>query len=505
VWAGVIGSPARTRSGSPARVAIRLVEASDDSKSVPAPVRAGLGSARCGRDHAGSIPPAQESPLKRTGVRSLIRPLQCLVLAGATLLTAAAGAAPAPAVPARERDQLFRAIDAEAPRAVALLEELVNLNSGTFNVAGVKQVGERLEQELRALGFATRWVPMDDVKRAPHLVAERQGRRGQKVLLIGHMDTVFEPFSPFRSFVRSGDTATGPGVHDMKGGLVVMLSALKALHAAKALDDRTITVFITADEEMPGEPATISRGEFVAAGRRADATLCFESGVRIDGRDYVSTARRGATDWRLNVHGKAAHSSGVFRPDVGDGAIYEMARILSRFHGELREPNLTYNVGLAAGGGSAKVDFNGTATAAGKVNIVAADARALGDIRALTPEQLERTKDRMRAILADNLPQTGAEIEFNDLMPPMAPTPRNAALHAQYTALSEAAGLGPVHVLDPMQRGAGDSAWVSPYVATLTGLGAAGSGSHTVNEAVDLSTLPLASKRAALMIRALTR
>lgn len=443
--------------------------------------------------------------MKRPEASYPTRALRALVVGVAVLSTAAAGAAPAPSVPARERDALFRAIDADAPQAVALLEEIVNINSGTFNVEGVKQVGERLERELEALGFTTRWVPMDEVKRAPHLVAERKGRRGQKLLLIGHMDTVFEPFSPFKTFVRNGDRATGPGVHDMKGGLVVMLSALKALHAAKALDDRTITVFVTADEEMPGEPAAISRGEFVEAGKRADATLCFESGMRVDGKDYVSTARRGATDWRLNVQGKAAHSSGVFRPDVGDGAIYEMARILTRFHGELREPNLTYNVGLAAGGGNAKVDFNGTATAAGKVNIVAADARALGDIRALTPEQLERTKEKMHAILKDNLPQTSAEIQFNDLMPPMAPAPRNAALHAQYSALSEAAGLGPVLVLDPMQRGAGDSAWVSPYVATITGLGAAGSGSHTVNESIDLTTLPIATKRAALMIRALTR
>lgn len=424
----------------------------------------------------------------------------------ATILSfGAAAAAAAPSVPAREREALFRAIDAEAPQAVALLEEIVNINSGTFNVAGVRQVGDRLQREFDALGFTTRWIPMDAVGRAPHLVAERQGRRGARLLLIGHMDTVFEPFSPFRTFVRRGDSATGPGAHDMKGGLVVMLSALKALHASRALDDRTITVFITADEEMPGEPATASRGEFVAAGKRADATLCFESGVRIGGRDYVSTARRGATDWLLAAEGQAAHSSGVFREDVGDGALYEMSRILWRFHQELREPNLTYNVGLAAGGGSAKVDFNGTASAGGKVNIVAADARALGDIRALSPEQLERTKQKMQAIVAANLPRTKATIEFRDLMPPMAPTPRNEALLGQYTALSEAAGLGPVLALDPMQRGAGDSAWVSPYVATITGLGPAGTASHTVNETIDLTTLPLAAKRAALMIRALTR
>jgi glutamate carboxypeptidase len=423
----------------------------------------------------------------------------------ALLLVAGGAAHAASARDARTQAELLRAIDAEAPQAVALLEDLVNANSGTFNVAGVKQVGERLAKEFEALGFTTRWVNMDAVGRAPHLVAERKGRKGRRVLLIGHMDTVFEPFSPFRTFVRRGDTATGPGVHDMKGGLVVMISALKALHAAGALNDRTITVFVTADEEMPGEPAAVSRAEFIEAAKRADAALCFESGVRIDGRDYVSTARRGATDWTLTVEGKAAHSSAVFRPDVGDGALYEMSRILWRFHEELREPNLTYNVGLAAGGGTAKVDFNGTATASGKVNIIAADARAIGDVRALTPEQLDRVKEKMRAIVGQNLPQTKASIEFRDLMPPMAPTDRNEALRVQYSALSEAAGLGVVQALDPMQRGAGDSAWISPYVATITGLGPAGSASHTVNETVDLASLPRAAKRAALAIHALTR
>jgi len=180
------------------------------------------------------------------------------------------------------RAALFRHIDAGAPQSVALLEEVVNVNSGTFNVAGVRQVGERLEREFRALGFTTRWVSMDSVGRAAHLVAERKGRR---LLLIDHMDTVFEPFSPFKTFVRDGSRATGPGNYDMKGGLVVMVAALKALHAQRALDDRTITVFLTADEELPGEPATTSRAAFIEAGQRADAALCFESGISMDGRD----------------------------------------------------------------------------------------------------------------------------------------------------------------------------------------------------------------------------
>jgi len=439
--------------------------------------------------------------------RAALFALACAVSSLATVAGVARAADPsalAP-VPARERAALFRSIDANAPRSVALLEELVNLNSGTFNVAGVTQVGERLQREFAALGFTTRWVAMDSVGRANHLVAERSGRKGRRLLLIGHMDTVFEPFSPFRTFVRNDGRATGPGVHDMKGGLVVMIEALKALQALGALDDRSITVFITSDEEFPGDPASVSRAGFIEAGRRADAALCFESGVSIDGQDYVSTARRGATDWRLEVEGTAAHSSGVFGPSVGDGAVFEAARIIARFHDELREPNLTFHPAMIVGGGATKLDANGTASATGRVNIVAANAQAIGDIRALTPEQLERVKQKMQAIVAASLPQTRSKISFSDFMPPMAPTPRNQVLRAQYSAQSEAAGLGPVLELDPMQRGAGDSAWISPYVATITGLGTGGSGSHTVNETIEVASLQKQAKRAALLIRALTR
>jgi len=435
--------------------------------------------------------------------RSLLAALLLCVASGVT--TRAAEQSTLAPVTANERTALFRSIDVGATRSFALLEELVNRNSGTFNVAGVTQVGERLQREFVELGFSTRWVKMDAVGRANHLVAERRGTQGKRLLLIGHMDTVFEPFSAFKTLKREGDRAAGPGVHDMKGGLVVMIEALRALHAMGALEDRSITVFITSDEEYPGDPASISRAEFIEAGRRADAALCFESGVTIDGKDYVSTARRGATDWRLEVEGTAAHSSGVFGPSVGDGAVFEIARIIARFHGELREPNLTFHPAMIVGGGATKLEDSGTASATGRVNIVAANAQAIGDIRALTPEQLERVKQKMQSIVAANLPQTKAKIEFKDFMPPMAPTPRNQTLFAQYAAQSEAAGLGAVLELDPMQRGAGDSAWISPYVATITGLGMSGSGSHTVNESVELPSLQKQAKRAALLIRALTR
>ena len=118
---------------------------------------------------------------------------------------------------------MAKAIDQEAEQAIALLEKVVNINSGTFNPEGVKKVATIFESEFKALGFTTRYISMDSVKRAPHLVAERTGTRGKNILLIGHMDTVFEPSSPFQKFERKGTTAVGPGVSDMKGGVIVKI------------------------------------------------------------------------------------------------------------------------------------------------------------------------------------------------------------------------------------------------------------------------------------------
>jgi glutamate carboxypeptidase len=401
----------------------------------------------------------------------------------------------------KQEASIVHSVDEEAPAAVALLEKIVNMNSGTFNPTGVLDVGKVLEREFQALGFTTRWVPMDAVKRAPSLVAERRGSRGKRVLLIGHMDTVFEPSSPFQKFVRTGDIATGPGTSDMKGGIVVILSALKALRSAGALDGARITVFITGDEESPGQPTEISRKEFIEAGKNSDAVLSFEAGITEQGKDYASTARRGATSWELHVHAKAGHSGGIFSASAGDGAIFEVSRILNLFHDTLREANMTYSAGLVLGGSNIKVEPNGDASVAGKVNIIPGEALAMGDLRVLTPDQLARVKDKMRSIVGTrNLPGTKAEITFTDNYPPMAPTPGNVKLLEKLNEGNRALGMAEIQALDPMLRGAGDVSFVAPFVAALDGLGATGTGSHAPGETVDLSRMPLQSKRAALLI-----
>ena len=143
----------------------------------------------------------------------------------------------------------MRAVDAHNAEALALLERLVNINSGTMNFAGVRKVGDVLRAELDALGFKTQWVDGAAFRRAGHLVAEHSAS-GPKLLLIGHLDTVFEPSSPFQKFERLDDsTARGPGIIDMKGGDVIILYALRALKDAGLLDRMNVTAVFDGDEE----------------------------------------------------------------------------------------------------------------------------------------------------------------------------------------------------------------------------------------------------------------
>jgi len=398
---------------------------------------------------------------------------------------------------------LTEAIDANAPAAAELLERLVNQNSGTFNSAGVRAVAGVMEQELKALGFDVRLIQLEAIKRGVHLVATRKGP-GKPILLIGHMDTVFEPSSPFQRWERKGRTATGPGTSDMKGGLVVMLSALRALHKTGQLEGIPLTVFLTGDEEAPGE-LSVTRRDFIEAGKAARAALCFETGIRSVSQDMVSTARRGFTGWQLRTTGKAGHSGGIFNDQMGYGAVYEISRILNEFQQNLREPNMTFNVGMLLGGANPKADPSGTGTVNGKDNIIPAEALAKGEIRALSPEQVARMKDRMYAIAAKNLPGTKAELTFEEGYPPMAPTAGNKRLLQLLNESSKAAGIPEVGELDPMLRGAGDISFVAPFVDSLSGLGAIGSGAHAVGESVDVESLPRQAKRAALLIRRLAR
>lgn len=405
----------------------------------------------------------------------------------------------------KTEQQILQKVDADYASSIQLLKESVNINSGTYNSNGIKKVGDLYGKELAALGFTLEWIALpDSLKRAGHLVAWRKGKKGKKLFLIGHLDTVFEPDMPPNPFTMLTDTtATGQGVNDMKGGDVLVIAALKALYKLGLLDEVSITVYFTGDEENAGHPRAISRGDFIERAKQHDIALAFEGAA---GLHTVATARRGASEWRLEVEGKQAHSSGVFGK-AGYGAIYEASRIINEFREKLsNEQFLTFNPGLIIGGSEVQYD-----TAAqqgevlGKTNIISPKTVVIGDLRFLTETQKEKTRTAMREIVSQNLPGTKASIHFKDGIPSMPPTSGNEALVKTLNEISKALGYGEVKAGDPGSRGAGDISYVANYLNCLDGLGASGTGAHAPGEIINLKEYPQLIKRTALLIYRLTR
>jgi glutamate carboxypeptidase len=400
-------------------------------------------------------------------------------------------------------------IDAHNGEALSLIERIVNINSGTRNLEGVREVGRVLRAELDGLGFQTQWVDGAAWLRAGHLVAERctRGAGAPRVLLIGHLDTVFERDSPFQKFERVGRTeARGPGVIDMKGGDVVLLQALKSLAAAGVLDDLHVVVVMTGDEEAPGRPLAASRAALVNAARGVVAAVGFEDGP--GDPQYAVTSRRGTTSWTLRVTATTAHSSQVFRPDIGPGAIFEAARVLNGFREKLAgQEHLTFNPGLIVGGTDAQYTAGAASgSAAGKDNVVAATVVVTGDLRALSKEQFEQARKTMQDVVADGMAQTQGTLAFEDGYPPMAPSAGNARLLELYSRGSEMLKLGAVAAVSPDRAGAADVSFVAGHAAmVLDGVGLMGRDGHTPRETANLTTLPSQTKRAALLLRRLAQ
>jgi len=410
-------------------------------------------------------------------------------------------AAPARADLSTTERALVEALEARHAAALDLLQRSVDLNSGTMNLVGVRAVGDLFRTEFEALGFTTEWIEGAPFERAGHLFA-RHGDRGPHVLMIGHLDTVFEPDSPFQRYRDLGDgRAKGPGTTDMKGGNVILLEVLRALDAVDLLDRMTVTVALIGDEERVGRPLDLARADLRAAADAADFALGFEDG---DGDPRTAViSRRGATGWTLEVTGTPAHSSQVFQPEIGFGAVFETARILDSFRRELAgEALLTFNPGLALGGTDVIHDAGqARGEAFGKSNVIAKRMVVTGDLRSISPEQLERARARMREIVADALPGTSSEIRFRDGYPPLAPTDGNRRLLVLLDRASRDLGHGPVEAVDPRNAGAADISFTSGRVeAAMDGLGLMGTGGHTLEETADLSTLRSQAQRVAVML-----
>lgn len=400
--------------------------------------------------------------------------------------------------------KIIRAVDQHSEAAIDLLKESVNINSGTMNFAGVRKVGELFKAELDQLGFHTVLTNGEAYGRAGHLIAKREGEKGPKFLMIGHLDTVFELDSPFQEYTMLDEhMIKGPGVADMKGGNVIIILAMKALKEAGVLDEMSIEIIMTGDEEKSGDPIALSKQDLIEGAKRADIALGFENGD--NNPKTIVVSRRGSSDWELKVTGVPAHSSQVFTKDIGAGAIYETSRILNEFYVQLsKEKDLTFNPGFIMGGTDLNVNEDLTGgTVFGKNNVVSEHTIVHGDIRATSPEQLEKAHQIMKEIVANNYPNTSAELIFNSNgYPPLALTVGNTKLLGVYNTVSQDLGFGAVEAVNPRNAGAADISFTSGYVdMALDGLGLTGGGDdHTVEETGDLRTVPTQAKITAVLM-----
>lgn len=404
----------------------------------------------------------------------------------------------------RKEIQILSIVESNHARALEFLEKSVNINSGTMNLEGVKAIGKQFMEAYNALGFKTTWIEiLPDVNRAGHLMAEYKGSKGKRLLLIGHLDTVFEKDSPFQDYEPMDSVARGPGAVDMKGGNVVMLFALKALHEAGVLKGAQITIMLHGDEEIAGIPISASRGDIVAVAKHSDIALGFEGA---SGFSHATVARRGSSGWILRVVGARGHSSLIFTKKFGAGAIFETSRILNAFYNEVPEEYLTFNPGLILGGTAVSYDsVQSSGTAFGKSNVISQQVIVKGGLRFISEAQKDQARNKMIAIISKNLPGTSATITFKDSYPAMSPTPGNMEVLQVLDQVSQDMGYGPVEAYDPGKRGAGDISFVAKYLDCLDGLGVMGQGAHSEEEFVDLRTMEALTKRAAVLIYRLTR
>lgn len=401
--------------------------------------------------------------------------------------------------------KIVQTVQQNQKQEFTLLEKLVNINSGTQNIAGVTKVGEILRPEFEKLGFKTQWVPLPkDLKRAATLVATHPGK-GPRLLLIAHLDTVFAPGHPFQKYQNKGATISGPGVLDDKGGDVIILYALKAMQVADVLKDAAITVVMTGDEEDSGKPTSISRKPLTDLAKNADIALDFEGS---DTLDTLSTARRGVEVWELQTTGLQEHASKMFQEKVGFGAAFEMARILNSIRDSMSTENyFAFNPGILVAGDLISEDAEQSKmSVTGKQNIIAKSALAKGDFRYISTEQRERAMTQIDNIVTQHLPHTTAKVIYKGGIPAMPPTQANRNLLEQYNQMSQAMGAGKVTELDPNERGAGDISYVAGLVkANLVGLGPVGTGGHTPDEVIDAKAFITQTERASVFLHRLTQ
>lgn len=400
-----------------------------------------------------------------------------------------------PAISTQEQ-QLADWLQDRETEMIDVLEQLTNINSGSLNKAGVDEIARFFSDELRELGFSISTLPGEVIEMpscpgsnyaidvADHVLATKSGD-SSRLLLMGHMDTVFPPDSPFQEFRLEGDTMYGPGVADMKGGLVVMLYALKALHEAGELDDLAISILLNSDEEMG---SLSSRRYLEDQAREHDWGLVYES----SGTDNLTRQRKGLGQARFVVSGKASHAGGAH--EQGRSAIKELAyKIVEIENMTDYETGVTVNVGIVSGGEAR--------------NTIAPCAEALVDLRYPEPQQGLDAADQFEAIFSEvySYPVDSGEISteswINLHRPPKIPTEESDYLLEKARSIGRLLG----QEIGVTDSGGGTDGSLTQAVGlpTQDSLGVAGTGAHSNREEARASSLVERAQLNAILIQRL--
>jgi len=373
--------------------------------------------------------------------------------------------------------KIMQALDSRETEMLDLLEKLVNIDSGTYLKAGVNRIADIIAPKLGQLGFDVERLSQADF--GDHLLARKGGSAAKRLLCIGHMDTVFPDGEAKRRPLRTeGDNAYGPGVIDMKGGIVVLLYSLQALMEAdpnlyRSLD---LAVILNSEEEI-GSPT--STPYIIREAKKAD-TVCVLEPARPKGQVVIK--RKGVGKYCLTVHGKAAHA-GV-QPEMGISAIEEMARTILELHALTDfEDGLTVNVGVITGGS--------------RSNIIAEQAYAEIDVRAVDQAQMDHAEKELNRVCRPHRDGIRMELTGGIEFPPMLKTQRSLEL----LRLVQEAGREVGADIDEMFTGGGsDGNNTSHYAPTIDGLGPQGTGAHSPDETLIVPSLLKRSKVLALFV-----
>ena len=363
---------------------------------------------------------------------------------------------------------LWAAAEALRPAQLQLLEQVVNIDSGTGDAPGGARVADVLVPRLEALGMSVRRVPAEAPGLGDNIVATLAGRGKGRILMIGHLDTVFGPGTVAqRPFRVMGDRAMGPGVGDEKGGVVEGLLALQILGKLGFHDYARITLLVESSEER-GSPGTRSLIDELL--RDADVELNLEPG---DPTDALTTWRKGSMNFELHVHGRAAHA-GVAPQDGRNAAEELIHQIQSAPAFPKSGDGLTVNLTLMSAGSRA--------------NIIPEDASATYNVRIREKGQADGVARALAEVAAHPLvPDTKVTVVTTPSFPPLPDNPATAALADRAAAIYAGLGL-------PLGRGGNGGASESALAAeagvpALDGLGPVGGGFHSDAEYIELRSL----------------